>query len=273
MKKFLKLIRGKSNSGSSLVTAIVVVAFMSILGTIALYIAGENYKMKVIDSNNKKSFYEAEEVVEVLKTQITLDVMTAAQRATKAAGASYVEQDSVELREQNYLSNFQSEFESVWNSHWNDKSGIPGADPINKDQAIGELFCRSTYNVSAVTVDGNKCTFTMEINGETLKCEINDLAGSFQYKDSIEAPVTLLEPSKIDPTRNTPSSYKIKDFNITVTNSRGYVSVINTSFQVTPPSLNWDSSTSLTGSDPADGGIITKADYSDCVLYLNWSKA
>lgn len=272
MKKLIKLLKEKSNSGSTLVTAIVVVAFMSILGTIALYIAGENYKMKVIDASNKVSFYETEEVVEVLKSQITLDVMTAAQRATKAAGASYVEQDSVEMREQNYLANFKDEFEKIWNSHWNDKSGVPGADPINKNQAIGELFARSTYNVSTVTVDGNKCIFTMEINGETLKCEINDLGGTFLYKDALEVPTTLLEQSKIDPSRNTPSSYKIKDFNITVTNSKGYVSVINTSFQITPPALNWDSSTSLTGSSTDDGGIVTKADYSDCVLYMNWSK-
>lgn len=272
MQKLIKFIKEKSNNGSTLVTAIVVVAFMSILGTIALFIAGENYKMKIIDSSNKKSFYEAEQVVEVLKAQLSLDVMTAAQRATKAAGASFVEQDSVEMREQFYLQNFKSEFESVWNSHWNDKSGVPGADPINKDQAIGELFNRATYNVSAVTVDGNKCSFTMEINGQVLTCEINDLTNTFTYKDSFEAPVTLLEPSKIDPSRNTPSSYKINDFNITVTNDKGYVSVINTSFLITPPSLNWDSSTSLTGSDPEDGGIISKADYSDCVLYLKWSK-
>ena len=269
MIKLIRMIKEKSNSGSTLVTAVVVVAFMSILGTIALYIAGENYKMKVIDSSNKKSFYEAEEVVEVLKTQLTLDVATAAQRATKAAGASYVEQDSVELREQNYLANFKSEFQSVWNEHW--KSADP-ANPIDKNKAIGELFARSEYSVTTVTVDGDKCTFYMTINGETLKCEINDLGGSFTYNNAVEPPVTLLVPSKVDPTRNTPAPYKIKDFNITVTDSKGYVSVINTTFQITPPALNWDSSTSLTGEDTEDGGIISKADYSDSVIYLNWSK-
>lgn len=268
MSKLIRTLKRKSNSGSTLVTAIVVVAFMSILGTIALYIAGENYKMKVIDSSNKKSFYEAEEVVEVLKTQLTLDVATAAQRSTKVAGASYVEQNNVEVREENYLKRFATEFEDVWNSHWNDKSGIPGAEPINKDQAIGELFNRTEYSVSAVTVSGNKCSFTMVINGETLTCEINDLGGGFQYKDAFEKPATLLVPSKVDPTRNTPAPYQIKNFNITVTNSKGYVSVISTSFQITPPALNWDRDSSLNG----EKGIITEADYSDCVLYLNWSK-
>lgn len=265
MNKLIRLLKKKSNSGSSLVTAIVVVAFMSILGTIALYISGENYKMKVIDANNKKSFYEAEEVVEVFKTQLALDIAEAAQKSTRVSGASYVEKNSVEVREENYLIGFAKEFEGTWNSHW---AGTDPANPVDKAKAIEELFDKSKYNVVIIDASSDKVVFTMEINGEKLTCEINDMGGTFQYKDSFEKPATLLVPSKVDPTRNTPASYKINDFNITVTNSSGVVSIIRTSFLITPPALNWDSSSTLTG----ENGEITKANYTDCIVYLNWSK-
>lgn len=264
MNRLIRVLKEKSNSGSSLVTAVVVVAFLSILGTIALYISGENYKMKVIDANNKRSFYEAEEVVEVFKTQLILDIAEAAQKSTRVSGASYVEKNSVEVREENYLKGFATEFEGKWNSHWSGAN-----DEEAKIKAIEELFDKDKYNVVVKTpIVGNKCAFTMEINGEKLLCEINDLGGTFLYKNAFEKPATLLIPSKVDPTRNTPAPYKINNFNITVTNSKGVVSVIRTSFIITPPALNWDSSTTLVG----EKGDITEADYTDCVLYLNWSK-
>jgi len=275
MKRLINFIK-KCNKGSTMVTVIIVVAFMSILGTIALYISGQNYKMKVIDSSNKRSFYEAEEVVELLKTQLTVDVATAAQRATKAAGANYVEEDNVAIREEMYLKNFQTEFEKVWNYHFDDHSGVMGADPINSTQAINDLFGGSTYTITDVQVNGAEWSFKININGETLFCEINDMGDSFKYKSALEKPTSLLVPSKVDSSKNIPASYKINDFNITVTDSKGYVSVIKTTFEITPPSLNWDSSTSLKGeeADPTTNplGIISKADYSDSVLYVNWCK-
>ena len=68
LKKYIK----EYNKGSTLVTVVVVVAFMSILATIILYLAGENYKTKAIDQKTKDSFYDAEVVVEQIKTQLAI---------------------------------------------------------------------------------------------------------------------------------------------------------------------------------------------------------
>jgi len=276
MKRLYSLLKKKNNSGSSMVTVIIVVAFMSILGTIALYISGANYNMKVYDAANKRSFYAAEEVVECLKTQLTLDVATATQRATKAAGATYVEVDSVAVREETYLKNFKSELKSIWSSHWDDKSGAVGAG-INYSQAVTELFGGSVYTVSDVKQNGDKVTFRITINGEELFCEINELDSSFQYKSSIDfdSVTSYLVTSTKDPSKKVPASYELKNFNVTVTDSKGFTSVIRTSFKITPPALNWDSSKALTGektdaSNPT--GVISEADYSDSVMYYNWSK-
>ena len=52
----LLLNSSQKNKGSTLITVIVVVAFISILATIMLYLAGENYKTKVYDLKAKEGF-------------------------------------------------------------------------------------------------------------------------------------------------------------------------------------------------------------------------
>ncbi|MDE6518408.1 MAG: hypothetical protein K2L18_11285, partial [Acetatifactor sp.] len=68
---------GKSklnNDGSAIVTVLVVVAFITILATIMLYVSGMNFQMKVADYRTKESFYQAETPVEELRAQLVKDV-------------------------------------------------------------------------------------------------------------------------------------------------------------------------------------------------------
>ena len=76
-----KKVNKNGNAGSTLVTVVVVVAFLSILATIMLYVSGQNYKTKLIDQRTKASFYEAEEVIELLKTRLVVEVAAASEPA------------------------------------------------------------------------------------------------------------------------------------------------------------------------------------------------
>ena len=57
MRKLLlmknRILNSKDNKGSTLVTVIIIVAFLSILGTIMLYLSGDNYKLKIIFAAQK----------------------------------------------------------------------------------------------------------------------------------------------------------------------------------------------------------------------------
>ena len=59
--------RQLNNSGSAIVTVLIVIIFVSILATTILYLAGRNMKMKATDRDTKESFYETEKTMEEIK--------------------------------------------------------------------------------------------------------------------------------------------------------------------------------------------------------------
>ena len=63
MKKFLDRIK-KNNSGMSIVTVIVAIAFVAILVSIIMMSSVVNFKMKSVNVYAKDSFYSAEQVVD-----------------------------------------------------------------------------------------------------------------------------------------------------------------------------------------------------------------
>lgn len=76
MKRRLKL--KLNNSGNTLVVVLIMVAFMTILGTVAVTSAMVGYKMKVVDKEVKRTFYSAEEVVDEIYAglgMITMDTL------------------------------------------------------------------------------------------------------------------------------------------------------------------------------------------------------
>ena len=66
----------KDNRGAAIVTVIVVSAFITIIATTMLYIAGRNYISKQTDYQNKISFYQAEEVLDKLKAYLVEELLT-----------------------------------------------------------------------------------------------------------------------------------------------------------------------------------------------------
>lgn len=104
-------VRKKNNKGSTLIIVIVVVALIAILATTTLSAAMLNYRMKIVGSESKKSFYTAEEAVDQLYacfgmlTMNNLNIAYTDQMATitrqDASGSSYIvsnENCNTELR-------------------------------------------------------------------------------------------------------------------------------------------------------------------------------
>lgn len=73
-----KLIKSKSNnSGAALVSVVIVIAFVSILVTTVLYMAGMNFYAKGTDRMTKISFYDAEIGMERIKAQMMMQAKQA----------------------------------------------------------------------------------------------------------------------------------------------------------------------------------------------------
>ena len=64
----------KGNKGFSLITVIITVAFIGILGLLVLYLALQNFNMKITGIKGKDSFYTAEQALEEIRLGLQQDV-------------------------------------------------------------------------------------------------------------------------------------------------------------------------------------------------------
>lgn len=102
----------QNNAGSAIVTVLVVVAFMTILATIMLYVSGSNFQMKVADYRTKESFYYAETPVEELREQLIEDAQVAFTKAYSSVVAEYTSLG--ESAESSYRNLFCEEMNKIW---------------------------------------------------------------------------------------------------------------------------------------------------------------
>ncbi len=114
-----------NNAGSTIVTVIIVIAFISILGTTLLYLSGMNYYMKMTDQKTKESFYEAETALEEIKAAINEDVVNAAEKAYMDVMVRYATSDG-NTRYALYTQRFFEYLEQNWEKRRDNPS-----DPTN----------------------------------------------------------------------------------------------------------------------------------------------
>ncbi len=280
----LLLNSSQKNKGSTLITVIVVVAFISILATIMLYLAGENYKTKVYDLKAKEGFYEAEEVVELVRSQLIKDVAQASADAYSEISVNYVSFGDKDARSTAYYEAFKERFSELWKLHWSNYDVMTGYS-YNSKKGIAELFCipgDAEELESKISISPQGCEFDITINGNLCNCIIDN---TFMYEKSAviardgtdDSPDVIYEMkpedySIIDDTDNTVKRYYIKDLKITVIDSKGYSAVISTSFEITPPRLNFDSSDITDPSKNSVKDAYDIYDISKCVQYYDYSK-
>lgn len=125
--------RKLNNTGSAIVTILVVVTFLTILATVMLYVSGANYQMKVTDYRTKESFYQAETSVEELRAQMVKDTEAAFAEAYTAAMSEYSGMGDAATREANY----RQLFCEAMNRIWKDRCGyIPGTTNLDWNTGI-----------------------------------------------------------------------------------------------------------------------------------------
>ena len=159
--------------GSAMVMVIVVVAFITILATTLLYVAGANYFRKITDLKTKESFYEAETALEEIRAALMVEVSAAAKEAYTTVTINYAAADSTTRA---YL--FQNEFLDALAANWKDKTNSFDADA---DSNVYELVLQSLVS------DPYKMAITLSIEGNPLYTGDNhaELKGvELQYTDA-----------------------------------------------------------------------------------------
>ena len=125
----------KGNKGFSLITVIITVAFIGILGLLVLYLALQNFNMKITGIKGKDSFYTAEQALEEIRLGLQQDVGDAMSAAYIKVMEDYNKQSSSsdevldELRQKSFETAFLKELTSRVR-----QSGKEGASDLPQGQ-------------------------------------------------------------------------------------------------------------------------------------------
>ena len=125
MRRIKDIIKKLNDTGSTLVTVIVVVTFVTIIATTILYLSGTNFMMKETNRKTAENFYDTETALEEIKTGLC----AVAAEATKEAYFETMINYSITspyTRYETFETVFLDELERVWNEKC---TAVPGTPP------------------------------------------------------------------------------------------------------------------------------------------------
>lgn len=249
----------KDHRGAAIVAVMIAVIFLSVLGTIILYVAGNNAQMKATDYGTKVEFYEAERVLEIMETQLVKDVSSAAMTAYSTVLNEYMSLDQDQRREA-YHNAFEAAFIQLL-----EKNGTTADAKANRLLAGAATQSGYMYSIDGFSVDDAGNTIM-----DTFYFEQTDHTNAFNviHKDYIGSAAPTAAPTSTPGEIVDEWHLEIQDVSVVYTNALGYTSIITTDFMIIPPAFGWNSSISY----PADTTLKTEVDCMDCVSYINWKK-
>lgn len=239
--------RKQNNAGSTMVTVLVVIIFMSILATVMLYLSGTNFQTKVTDFRTKESFYQAETPVEELRAQLVKDVEIAFAKAYTAAVSEYSGMGDMATRESNFRQHFCDEMNTIWEN----RCGVIVPDPSNPANRVFDWRTGIGKVVESVGTDA--------------------------YLDIKVTPSFGFDTSE-------PGLVIMRGVTVTYDSPQYYTSIITTDFCITIPKINWSgtfdsavpAATPVPGATPAPtsapAAYYFDGNFSKCVNYMNWIK-
>lgn len=257
-KRMRNRIKRLDNRGSALLTVILVATFLTILGTILMYITGMNYQIKQADYQNKRNFYTGEEALEEMKSRLIKDVSDAALLAHEDMAVYYASLTSEDMRKSMYYTCFYERMDELitdrmtmygsvdnWMNSYSQTAQLeyPGIDPDTGNIVPGAGF----------TVEMNLDKYDANNNGSLDKSEAIVKDENHGYYEIKGIKVKYVDPE----TKNTTK--------------------ISTNFKLTPPPIDWSANGTATalpagiidGAAVGDKELVTPV---DCVIYSDWLK-
>lgn len=245
-----------NNKGSALVVVVIVIAFITVLATLILYLSVMNFHMKGNDYNTKVSFYGAEVPLEELRLQMAVDMSYASEKAYYAVMEQYgnLIDGTGTSRKAEYVGELFTALENLWNARvYSGGSDVAGVS----------VTIRNTgkYHV----ISGN--SDTLDCTDDTCTCDYHVIV--VDMPEDPAHPGTYFPRLELDETTGKAILHNIKS----VYTKNGYTSVISTDFCFLIPEYDWSiDEYSNTWVDGTSTITRTEIDYEKCVVYLNWTK-
>lgn len=223
----------KKNTGFSLITVIVAIAFIGIMGLLVLYLALNNYRMKITGIQGTDTFYMAEKALEEIRTGLQQDVGDAMSKAYIHVMEGY---DQTEDSSEDTLdAQRQQEFEKIYLQEL--KKTLQKTDEDSTDAVLtGQYSLKHLKNYVELDQTGD-----FDARVETLVVTNPDG----------KSPV-LAEDSK--------TGLVLKNLKVIYVDRQGLASIIETDIRLGIPSVQFPTPSTLPDlmnmTVVADGGIV-----------------
>jgi hypothetical protein len=226
------------NRGAAIVTVLVVVTFITVLGTTMLYIAGQNYQQKQTDYQNKCSFYGAEEALDSLKALLVLDAANAYKAAYEDTSANFIKLSSKENR----IDNYEQKYTDYLKTQWEDRCGFDASDDDNKKDEKRLKAVRDYMTDNGISDEVANCIYS--VDDYTIATDSTDGALNEFVIKGIRAKYT----------------------------SGSYTTFLYTDIAITIPpyEVTVVENSTTTELESAEKRIVAFTDY---IVYMNWRKA
>ena len=252
--------RAKSNNkGSTLVMVLVVLALLTVLATIALWLALYNFQMKVTDRNVTDSFYSAEGVLEQIRAGLQEEMTDSMDDAWYDVMQRYVSFDDQEERETYFTQKYVYYLRSALK--YSNASDTLADYTCSLDTLMGYVGSELSANTSLVSSSGSSayCTLSTTESAVIIKGLVVEYTDDDGYLSIIQTDIRMELPSmNLTQSENLPELFSyplIANGGITISAGATGVSVDGSVYAGSAHALN-DSSTDYTSFTVASGASI-----------------
>lgn len=202
----------KDNSGAALAMVIIIIAFISILAAVLMFVAYAGFRMRLVDRQGKDTFYTAETVLDEINVGLQGEISAALSVAYEDVMINYSLENSANARNKRFR-------ETYFNKLTENLQ-----DPVNTGTYnIGKL---RGYLSPESLGDGNATREGFHSYGAIVESNVE--GGAVQYV--LEANYTRM---------------LLKDLKVSYVNENGYVSIISTDIRIDLPSFNFSQASAL----------------------------
>lgn len=264
MKKYAKI--KLNNEGAALVMAILVIAFVSILTTVLLYLANMNYQMKSTDFKTKDVFYNAEVPLETIRTRLVMDVAEASAAAYDVSVLNYANVEG-DVRASEFQTNFYDAVIEVWKTRC--QNGTTEWDWV---YGLKALYNETDPDKRISPIDGSEIHVILSTNwNEGSGCTTTDcskpyhviLDNSISGADRLKVHTETVGTEKVNKLR-------LEGVKLVYTKNE-FTSIIETNYNIIPPKVDLSINKFV---DDAPLEAIKRDDvkFEECVTYIGYKK-
>lgn len=256
-----------NNDGAALVMAILVIAFVSILTTVLLYLANMNYQMKSTDFKTKDTFYYSEIPLETIRTRLVMDVANASAEAYHNSVLNYANVDS-SVRASEFQSQFYGTIINEWEARC--KNGVTQWDWIHGlEAAVYNPPAEAEANISPISASDIHIIMSNGWDDET-GCKTDGCIAPYHLiLDNSIAGSQRLEVKEVVEEAVKKNKLRLTGIKLVFTKDN-FTSVIETNYNIVPPNVDLSVDEFVdSGTEEAKRDNIS---FEKCVTYVGYKK-